>query len=63
MTCMLCSIQGHYGITEDVCLSLPCVLNSSGVSSIVNVDLNEEEIKMLKKSACTIAEVQQGLKW
>ncbi|XP_039253818.2 L-lactate dehydrogenase A chain-like isoform X2 [Styela clava] len=58
-----CFVKGHYGITDDVCLSLPCVLNRSGVGSIVNVDLTDEEQAMVKKSAMTIADVQKGLKW
>nr|AAC02943.1 L-lactate dehydrogenase [Styela plicata] len=58
-----CFVKGRYGITDDVCLSLPCVLNCNGVNSIVNVDLTAEEEAMIKKSAMTIADVQKGLKW
>ncbi|CAK8683222.1 L-lactate dehydrogenase B chain-like isoform X2 [Clavelina lepadiformis] len=58
-----CFVKGQAGIEKDVCLSLPCVLNASGVGSIVQVDLKEDELEALKKSAALINEVQEGLKW
>nr|XP_002126740.1 L-lactate dehydrogenase B-B chain-like [Ciona intestinalis] len=58
-----CFVKGVVGIKEDVCLSLPCVLNASGVSSVVEVSLNKDEKSALDKSASLISEVQAGLKW
>lgn len=53
--------QNMYGIGEEVFLSLPCVLNSSGVSSVVNMKLTEEEVAQLRKSADTLWAIQKDL--
>ncbi|TRY81371.1 hypothetical protein DNTS_021190, partial [Danionella cerebrum] len=55
-------VKGMYGIGEEVYLSLPCVLNSSGVGSVVNMTLTDEEIGQLKKSADTLWGIQKDLK-
>lgn len=54
--------QNMYGIGEEVFLSLPCVLNSSGVGSVVNMRLTEEEVAQLRKSADTLWAIQRDLK-
>lgn len=51
-----------YGIGDEVYLSLPCVLNTSGVSSVINMTLTDEEIAQLKKSADTLWGIQKDLK-
>ena len=51
-----------YGIGEEVFLSLPCVLNSNGVGSVVNMTLNDDEVAQLKKSADTLWGIQKDLK-
>lgn len=61
-TCLLCHLQGMYGIGDEVYLSLPCVLNSSGVGSVINMTLTDEEIAQLKKSADTLWGIQKDLK-
>jgi malate/lactate dehydrogenase len=38
-------------------MSLPAVINKSGVRGILELQLNDEEIKYLKKSAQIIKEV------
>ncbi|MFW5803287.1 MAG: L-lactate dehydrogenase [Verrucomicrobiota bacterium] len=43
-------LHGQYGL-ENVCLSVPCVLTSNGVSSIVDAPLEEDERKGLHNSA------------
>lgn len=43
-------LKGEYGL-KGVALSVPCVLDSSGVASIVEVPLSFAEKRMLKKSA------------
>ncbi|XP_021944506.1 L-lactate dehydrogenase isoform X2 [Folsomia candida] len=54
---------GFHGIKEEVFLSLPCVLGSSGVSHIVNQSLTKEEEKRLQDSATALHSVQKGLKF
>lgn len=54
--------QGMYGISDQVFLSLPCVLNSRGVSSVVNMNLTQDEVSQLKKSADTLWNIQRDLK-
>lgn len=51
-----------YGIGEEVFLSLPCVLNSTGVSSVVNMTLTDEEVAQLRKSGDTLWGIQKDLK-
>ncbi len=48
-------MKGEYGI-EDVCLSLPCVLGSKGVSYIFSNPLAEDEEKALQDSARVLRE-------
>lgn len=55
-------VKNMYGISEEVFLSLPCVLNSSGVSSVVNMTLTDGEVGQLKKSADTLWGIQKDLK-
>ncbi|KAM9845688.1 L-lactate dehydrogenase B chain [Aulostomus maculatus] len=55
-------VKGMYGIGEEVFLSLPCVLNSGGVGSVVNMTLTDAEVAQLKKSADTLWGIQRDLK-
>ncbi|KAL7732207.1 hypothetical protein ACLKA6_018447 [Drosophila palustris] len=52
------SVLGEHGIDKDVFLSLPCVLNANGVTSLVKQILTETEVQQLQKSANIMAEVQ-----
>lgn len=54
-------VKGLYGITKEVFLSLPCKLNSTGITSIVNIKLTDEERKQLLSSANVIDEIQKGI--
>ncbi|MBD5160076.1 MAG: L-lactate dehydrogenase [Ruminococcus sp.] len=45
--------HGRYGI-DDVCLSLPCIVNGHGIAGEVNPPLLEEELEKLRKSADTL---------
>ncbi|XP_046411830.1 L-lactate dehydrogenase-like [Neodiprion fabricii] len=56
-------VNGFHGITEDVFLSLPCVLGENGVSRVVLQQLTDTERDLLQKSAKTMHEVQSGLKF
>lgn len=54
-------VKGLHGILHDVYLSLPAVLGAEGVSEVLNVKLDEEELGKLRASAATIAAVQGEL--
>lgn len=56
-------VKGVHGIDKEVFLSLPCVLNSNGVTSMVKQKLSAEEIAQLQKSANIMDEVQRGIKF
>jgi L-lactate dehydrogenase len=43
-------IRDYYGIDE-VCLSLPAVLNSHGVDRVLRLELDDEEVTGLRRSA------------
>lgn len=49
-------LDGQYGI-DDVCLSLPTIVNSKGVGTILNIPLDNNEINLLNKSANALKEV------
>lgn len=53
--------QGMYGINDEVFLSLPCVLNSGGVASVVNMTLTTDEVTQLQTSADTLWDIQKDL--
>ncbi|XP_057183460.1 L-lactate dehydrogenase B-B chain isoform X3 [Triplophysa rosa] len=55
-------VKGMYGISNEVYLSLPCVLNSAGVSSVINTTLSDHEISQLKNSADALWDIQKDLK-
>ncbi|XP_043083840.1 L-lactate dehydrogenase B-B chain isoform X2 [Puntigrus tetrazona] len=55
-------VKGMYGIGDEVYLSLPCVLNSAGVGSVVNMSLTGDEVSQLKKSADMLWHIQKDLK-
>ena len=42
-------VSGEYGV-EDIALSLPCVINSSGIERIMTIQLNDDEIRQLHES-------------
>ncbi len=52
LSVMLNDYYGH----SDVCLSVPCVLDSDGVSDVIKVPLNEEEQNKLAKSVDVLKE-------
>lgn len=55
-----CFVQGYYGIT-DIYMSLPAIVNKSGIREVLDVRLNNKEIELLKKSADTIKAVIREL--
>ncbi|XP_050090453.1 L-lactate dehydrogenase [Anopheles aquasalis] len=56
-------VAGEHGITDDVYLSLPCVLGRNGVSHVVKQILTTEETEKLQASAKLMAQVQAGIKF
>ncbi|KAM8891814.1 L-lactate dehydrogenase B-B chain isoform 1-T1 [Spinachia spinachia] len=54
-------VKGMYGISDEVFLSLPCVLNGGGVASVVNMTLTEDEVAQLQASAGTLWDIQKDL--
>lgn len=47
-------LENYYGLSK-VALSVPCILDSTGVSEVIKVPLNGKERRQLKKSASTLA--------
>jgi L-lactate dehydrogenase len=43
-------LNGEYGL-DDVCLSLPCIINRKGIRNVVETTLDQYESEALKKSA------------
>lgn len=56
-------VQGMHGISDEVYLSLPCVLNSGGVVSVVNMALTDDEVTQLQASASTLWDIQKDLQY
>ena len=46
-------VDGHYGI-RDVCLSLPAVIDRSGVRQVIPIPLSEDETHSLLRSAAAV---------
>ncbi|XP_070610466.1 L-lactate dehydrogenase B chain [Erythrolamprus reginae] len=55
-------VKGMYGIENEVFLSLPCVLGSVGLTSVINQKLKDNEVTQLQNSASTLWNVQKDLK-
>ncbi|KAM7437397.1 hypothetical protein ABFA07_012954 [Porites harrisoni] len=53
--------KGFYGIKEEVFLSLPCVLGTHGVKSVVSQQLDENEVNQIQGCARIMQELQQSL--
>uniref|UniRef100_UPI00358EF16C L-lactate dehydrogenase-like isoform X2 n=1 Tax=Myxine glutinosa TaxID=7769 RepID=UPI00358EF16C len=56
-------VKGVHGITEDVFLSLPCVLGVNGITSQIKQALQPSEERQLQKSATSLWDVQKDLKF
>jgi len=55
-----CFLQNYHGVS-DTCLSVPVVLNRSGVKEIIKLPLDEKEIADFQKSATIIRNVVHSL--
>ena len=55
-------LQGAYGL-NDVCLSLPTVINRSGIDRVLELELAPEEREALEKSADVLRSYLRQLDW
>ncbi|ELW72269.1 L-lactate dehydrogenase B chain [Tupaia chinensis] len=55
-------VKRMYGIENEVFLSLLCILNAQGLTSIINQKLKDDEVAQLKKSADMLWDIQKNLK-
>ena len=46
-------LDGHYGL-DDIYLSLPCIVNRSGIRRVLEIPLNEEEESRLRRAATVL---------
>ncbi len=53
-------VNNYFGI-NDVCLSLPCVINSEGINRVLPLPLEEAELHRLRKTADNLKSVQDSL--
>ena len=54
-------LQGEYGL-KDIFLGVPVKLGKGGIKEIIELDLNDEEMALLKTSAEHVREVLAVLK-
>jgi malate dehydrogenase len=57
-----CSVMlnGEYGL-NDICIGVPVIVGSNGVEEIIDVNLNEAEMKKLQNSASAVANMNLAL--
>jgi len=53
-------LDGHFGLS-DVCLSLPSVVNRSGVAAVLDVPMSQRELDLLQASAKEVRSVAASL--
>ncbi|KAL4833907.1 hypothetical protein H8958_011247 [Nasalis larvatus] len=59
---MMKGMKGMKGIENEVFQSLPCILNTRELTSVINQKLKDDEFAQLKKSADTLWDIQKDLK-
>lgn len=52
-------VDGHYGL-HDVCLSLPAIMDRSGIRQVIPITLSEDEMSCLRRSAGAVAKMVAG---
>ena len=55
-----CLLEDYYGVS-DVCLSVPVILNRTGIKETIRLPLEEKEVSDFRKSAATIKNVTDSL--
>lgn len=53
-------LEGHYGL-NDICLSVPTIVNSNGIERIIEVPVDESEAGLLRNSANSLKEIIKAL--
>ena len=53
--------EGWNGITEEVFISLPCVVGERGISHLVSMKMTESELNKVKESVKRLREVMDGI--
>ncbi|MDE6793350.1 MAG: malate dehydrogenase, partial [Muribaculaceae bacterium] len=53
-------LDGEYG-EKDLCIGVPCVLGKGGIKKILEIELNEEEKALFKKSAEAVHKTNSAL--
>jgi malate dehydrogenase len=53
-------LEGEYG-ESDICIGVPCVLGRNGIEKIVELELNDEEKALFKKSAEAVRKTNAAL--
>lgn len=56
-------LNGRYGIEGEAAVSLPSVVNRSGVVRVLDVPMDDEEVEKLRASAKAIDDVIQRINW
>jgi len=56
------NVQGFHGIQDEIYISLPVVVGESGITSVFNQKLSDDELAKIVKSAKTLREVLDGVK-
>nr|AFA35122.1 lactate dehydrogenase A [Echinococcus granulosus] len=57
------SLKGKLGIKEEVFTSVPCIVDSSGVSAVINLEYSPSEKQSLLASVETLQKIIAGIKW
>jgi L-lactate dehydrogenase len=55
-----CLLENYHGVSN-VCLSVPVILNRSGIKEIIELPLDQKEMKDFQKSAAIIKQVNSSL--
>jgi L-lactate dehydrogenase len=55
-----CFLQNYHGVS-DICLSVPVILNRNGIKEIIELPLDEKEVKDFQKSAAIVKKVNSSL--
>ena len=58
-----CSVllEGEYK-QKDICIGVPCIIGKNGVESILDLELNSDEIKKFENSSASVRSMNEDLK-
>ena len=55
-----CYLENYHGV-DDVCLSVPAIVNRDGIKKIIDLPLDEKEEEAFRKSADAVKEINKSL--